>query len=374
MKKISLIILSIFTYVGLWAQASIVNTGVDMKHAIIEEFSGVNCSNCPAGHAAVRGIMSNNPGKVHVVMYSPSNSNYTNPGSSATDFRRSFADAFYTPAYCSPSSGSRFMPSAFINRQLGNNNDLLQSRTAWTGMASNVLAETAPLNVAVQSNYNASTQMLDVVVEVYYVSDVTSPNSLYVLLTEDSLTSNYQAGSSASSSNPYVYEHHFRENISQGQWGDDITGATTAGTTYRTTYSFDLNTAIDPINIDNAHVVAFVCNKSNNYEIYSGISAAAKNGIASSGSGNPAAVNGIELSSKVQVYPVPAQDEFYVQVDAELNSTTMQMLDPIGRVVYAQELQSGDNVIQIPSHLTSGNYLLQIQSEEGKTVKQIQLQ
>ena len=314
---------------------TIVNTGAGNKHAVLEEFTGTSCSNCPAGHTEANNISTNNPGITHLIAYNPSNSSYTTPANGATDFRRPFANAFYTGSYCSPSSGSRFMPSAFINRKL-NGGDILQSRTAWSGMVNAVLAESAPMNIGVKSTYNSSAQTLTIDVEVFYTSTVTANNNINVMITENNLTSAYQSGSSANASNPYVYKHTFRENVTTQQWGDPITGATTAGSLVTKQYVFDLSTAIDPIVIAEAEVVAFVVNNdASNKEVYSGISAAANGGQASTGIAT--SIDEINNPIQVSVYPNPSNGNVSININGE-NTNRIEIFNVLGEVVYSQNL------------------------------------
>ena len=169
MKKITFLLssaLCLSSFIGI--SQTIVNTNASNKHVIFEEFTGVKCGNCPAGHTEAANIASANPGTVHIIAYGPSNSSYTDPtGTNGTDFRRPFANAFYTASYCSPQSGSRFMPSAFINRKLIGGN-ILQSRSGgvWTNNANSTLTESSPMNVGIKSTYNSSAQTLTIDVEV----------------------------------------------------------------------------------------------------------------------------------------------------------------------------------------------------------------
>ena len=336
MKKITFLLSSALclTSVASLAQ-TIVNTGAGNKHTVLEEFTGTSCSNCPAGHTEATNISNSNPGMVHIIAYGPSNSSYTTPVNGATDFRRPFANAFYTGSYCSPSSGSRFMPSAFINRKL-NNGDILQSRTAWSGMANTVLSETAPMNIGVKSTYNASAQTLTINVEIFYTSNVTANNNINVMITEDNLTSVYQAGSSANASNPYVYKHTFRENVTTQQWGDPITESTTTASMVTRQYVFDLSTAIDPITIAEAHVVAFVLNAdASNKEIYTGISVPANGGQASTGVAT--SIDEINNPIKVSLFPNPSNGNVTININGE-NTNKIEIFNVLGEVVYSQQL------------------------------------
>lgn len=352
MKKSTLFLASLLSLTIVSSAQTIVNTGAGNKHAIFEEFTGIKCSNCPAGHTEMATIISNNPGIVHAISYNPTNSSYTNPsGTAGTDFRRSFADAFYTASYCSPSSGNRFMPSAFINRKLIGG-DILQSRSGgvWTNETNTVLTESSPLNVGLKSTYNASAQTLTIDVEVYYTSNVAVNNNLYVVITEDNLTSDYQAGSSASASNPYVYKHTFRENVNANQWGDPITGSTTQGSLFTKQYVFDLTTTIDPINISNAHVVAYVVDgSSSNKEVYTGISVDANGGQASTG--NATSVEEFENEISLSVYPNPSNGNVSITIKGE-DVNQLVIFNVLGEIVHTQTLINNNQTV----NLTNKNF------------------
>jgi hypothetical protein len=375
MKKITFLLAGLAGLAFSINAQTIVNTGAGNKHTILEEFTGTSCSNCPAGHTTANNMVTSNPGLVHVIAYSPTNSSYTTPANGATDFRRSFADAFYTGSFCSPSSGSRFMPSAFINRQLGTNNDILQSRTIWTGMGNSVLTESSPMNVGIKSTYNSTAQTLTIDVEVYYTSTVTANNNINVMITEDNLTSVYQSGSSANASNPYVYKHSFRENVTTGQWGEAITGTTTAGSLVTKQYVFNLSGAIDPINVANAHVVAFIVNNdASNKEVYTGISAVADGGQASTG-----VFTGIEDVNNIiglNIYPNPSKGDVTVNINGE-NSSSLEVINVLGEIVHTETLNNASTqkvTLGKDVFASKGVYFIKISNDKTSVTERVIIQ
>ena len=373
MKKSTFLLTGIVSLAFSVNAQTIVNTGAGNKHAVIEEFTGIKCSNCPSGHTTVNNITSSNPNTVHVVAYGPTNSSYTNPtGTNGADFRRSFADAFYTASYCSPGNGSRFMPSAFVNRKLSGGN-ILQSTSAWTGMTNTTLTESSPINVGVKSTYNSTAQTLTIDVEVYYTSTVSTNNNLYVLITEDNLTSGYQSGTSASTSNPYVYKHTFRENVTSPQWGDVLSGSKMTGSVITKQYVFNLSGAIDPINIANANVLAFVTNDDvSNKEIYTGISTEADGGLASTGTG-AVGIEEVEKSIAVNVYPNPSQGNVNINVNGA-NATHLEIFNVLGESVYTQSLTNKTNKVISLNETTfksKGVYFVKVKGSETSVTERL---
>ncbi len=376
MKKSTLFFIGLLGLTFSISAQTIVYTGAGNKHAIVEEFTGIKCSNCPSGHTTLNGIITSNPGVVHTIGYNPTNSSYTDPtGTQGTDFRRSYLDPFYNSTYCSPGNGSRFMPSAFINRKILTSGNLLQSSSAWSGHVTNTLNETSPLNVGVKSVYNSTAQTLTIDVEVYYTSNVTAVNSLYVMISEDDLTSGYQSGSSATPSNPYIYKHTFRENVNTGQWGDAISSPTTQGSLYTKQYVFNLANAINPINIAKAHVLAFVIDaNSSNKEVYTGMSVDADGGQGSTGT-QVTGLNEISKNTDFNIYPNPSEgDNINIQLNNIADFSKLQVVNVLGELVYSENLSKKANqLVKLESTIfkSKGVYFIKVSSTENTTTKKL---
>lgn len=255
--KTTLSLFMILIATSLMAQ-NYVSTEPQNKNAILEEFTGVNCPNCPAGHITLANILSANPNRAFAVAYHPSNSSFTTPYPGDPDFRRTYANAFYSTPYC---GSSRFMPSAFINRrQYGG--ERIQSRGVWESYSDEIMAEPSPANMGMASSFSLMNQMLYITVEIYYTEEMTDDNHIYVYLSENNLTSQ-QSGASGT----YTHKHTFREAF-VGQWGDLITEPTTQGSLV--TLEFEWSTAGSGYIISNCEVLAFIENQSTG-EIITGV-------------------------------------------------------------------------------------------------------
>ncbi|MBU2649390.1 MAG: PKD domain-containing protein [Bacteroidetes bacterium] len=251
------LLMSIMTSQVILAQ-NYVSTQPLNKNAILEEFTGVQCPNCPAGHTVMAGILESNPGRAFCVAYHPSNSNFTTPYSGNPDFRRTYPNAFYSTPYC---GSSRFMPSSFIQRREWNG-EKIQSRTVWVQYADIIMAEASPLNVGMASTYNEVTHMLDVTVEVYFTQTINNTLSIYVTLAENDLVAQQSGGSAT-----YVHKHTFREAF-VAQWGDPMNGPTTQGSLLVFEYEFD-NTSTGYL-MENCELMAFLVDNTTE-EVISGV-------------------------------------------------------------------------------------------------------
>ncbi len=229
------------------------------KNAILEEFTGVSCPNCPAGHQVAASILAANPGRAFCVAYHPANSSYTTPYPGDPDFRSTYPNAFYSTPYC---GSSRFMPSAFINRRLWGNNERIQSRTEWTPYCNTIMSETSPANMGLSTTYDIMSQTLYITVEIYFTETVNDDVNLYVMLSENDLVSQ-QSGASGQ----YTHKHTFRKAF-VSQWGDPLTEPSTQGSFISLDY--DWNAAGSGYIMSNCEVLAFIENQTSG-EIITGV-------------------------------------------------------------------------------------------------------
>jgi PKD repeat protein len=257
MKPIFTLLVMLFVSSVLIAQ-NYVSTEPQNKNAILEEFTGVSCPNCPAGHTVMAGILASNPGRAFCVAYHPSNSSYTSPYPGEPDFRRTYPNAFYSTPYC---GSSRFMPSSFINRR-EYGGERLQSRTAWENYANGIMTEASPANMGMATSYDMINQMLSITVEIYCTGDITDNISIYVLLSENNLTSTQSGGGTN-----YTHKHTFREAF-VGQWGDPIGELTTQGSLI--TYEYEWSAAGSGYLMSNCEVLAFIENQATG-EVITGV-------------------------------------------------------------------------------------------------------
>ncbi|MDT8393598.1 MAG: PKD domain-containing protein [Bacteroidales bacterium] len=257
--KTSMLMLALVLLSMVLPAQNYVSTEPMDKNAILEEFTGVSCPNCPAGHQVAANILANNPGRAFMVAYHPSNSSYTTPFPGDPDFRRDYPAAFYSTPYC---GSSRFMPSAFIARRLWANGERIQSRPVWETYCNTIMSEPSPANMGISTSYDLGSQTIYITVEIYYTENMTDDNHIYVLLSENDLVSQ-QSGATG----PYTHKHTFREAFVD-QWGDLITEPTTQGNLVTLEYSW--NAAGSGYIISNCEVLAFIENQANG-EIITGV-------------------------------------------------------------------------------------------------------
>ena len=238
-------LLSLF-FSGLFAQ-NIVSTLPLPKNAILEEYTGINCPNCPNGHIRAQAILDNNPGRafaiaIHQGFFAQGTPNYTT----------SFGDALANQAGV-PNYG---YPSGTVNRHLFGGANTVLDQANWTNSCNIIMEQMSPVNIGLASDFNASNRTLTITVELYYTADApTSENFINIVLIQDSIYGPQEGGDAGSN---YLHMHMLRYMIT-GQWGDEVT-TTTQGTLVTRTYTYDVPYTYKfiPAEIENMKVVAFI--------------------------------------------------------------------------------------------------------------------
>jgi len=266
MKKI-LLLSSLLCSLSAFSQQW-VSTTPQKRNVVLEEFTGINCTWCPAGHVIANKMESDNPGKVFLInIHSGS---FAAPSAGQIDLRTPAGTAIDGAA------GITGYPSGSVNR---NTSPWGQSRSLWASQASTILTENSPLNVYVKSYANLTTRVLTTEVEVYYTAaSAQSKNYLTVALTQDGILGSQIDGSNANPGNfvngLYKHNHALRQLLTAGNFGIPI-DTTTANyyfykkieTTIPASYN-NIEAALYKMN-----VVAFVTESANGNKIISGAGA-----------------------------------------------------------------------------------------------------
>lgn len=348
--------------IGSYAQ-TLVSTTPSNRNAIIEEFTGTSCPACPSGHTTLSGILTANPGTVFGIGYSPTNSSLTGPYNGGLDLTNPFSNAFYTNPYYGNGDG-RAMPTGHVNRTKYSGSRK-SSTGDWAARSAAINLLSSPVNVGLESTYDAGTNMVDVTVEMYFTADVTDAAYLTVIMTEDDIITT-QSGGAAS----YTHKHVMRANLQSGQWGDALTGTTTQGSLVTMTFSFDNSTA--NYVIDNCDIVAFVSTGTDdNSEILTG-SAAGANG------GSTAGITQLSANNEIKVFPNPTNGEINIALSANATSGSVSILNIAGQVVYANELNLDAGAVltlrKSDLNLEAGTYFVSFTNESIVATKKLIVQ
>ena len=240
MKKFTFALISLLALSITVKAQQYVSTEPANRNVILEEFTGRNCGYCTDGHRIANQIMAANPGRVwainvHSGGYAPTSYPNFNTSVSASILGGFSVDGF---------------PSGVVNRSTSAG----QNRSAWSGLATQQLAQASECNVAGVARINPETRVATITVEVYYTGNSTAnENYLTVAMLQDSILGSQ---SDYGNYNPtqwlngqYVHMHILRDIVTP-IWGEAIS-PTTAGTLVTKTYEYQIPEVIgNPNGVD----------------------------------------------------------------------------------------------------------------------------
>jgi thiol-disulfide isomerase/thioredoxin len=231
---------------------------------LVEEFTGIDCVNCPTGSEKLELISAQNPGKVLVVGI--------HAGFFATDhngFDLRCPDGLALEQYLGPVQG---YPAATINRKIFvGENQLPLGAGQWAGLINNEICQPPIAELAITTTYNETDSMASVVVDIskglFFNENLTHDLALTILITESNIIGYQKTPDGTELS--YVHKHVLRDVVSSDAKGDVIISKGNPITTQQTVINnYKIPAEWNP---ENCHVVAFVHNKGANLEIHQAI-------------------------------------------------------------------------------------------------------
>ena len=256
MKKLTLLVVTVlaFLFNANAQEPQFVSKEQQNRNVLIEEFTGINCPNCPDGHKVANQISHDNPGRVWAV-------NIHTGGYAPTSYPNFNTTDGYT---LSTGFGIQGYPCAAVNRNGAN----AIFRNEWPSVAAAQLAQAAEVNVGGQVVLNPVTRQATITVEAYYTADSKeSTNYLTVVMLQDSILGP-QGGSSYNPSQivdgQYCHMHILRDVITE-TWGVQI-APTTATSLVTKQFVYDIPEVIGSpngveVDLNNIIFVAFVTEK-----------------------------------------------------------------------------------------------------------------
>lgn len=249
-----------FLAFGAMAQTFVSTTPAN-KNVVLEEYTGTNCTWCPAGHKSANQASVANPGRIIPINIHQGGFSGNDP-----DYKTEWGDAL----------ANQYSISSYPNGTLSRGAASVTYST-WPTAVTPILAQASIVNVAAQAQIDAVTKVLTVTVETYYTADAdVSSNMLNVALLQNNVIGP-QIGmdknpTQITSDGKYIHMHMLRQLLT-GQWGDSLkveSGVIPAGTFFTRTYTYTLPEAIRnvPLELGNLEIVVFVAK--NHKTIYTG--------------------------------------------------------------------------------------------------------
>jgi hypothetical protein len=181
-----------------------------VQKVLLEEFTGHQCPNCPAGAQVANQLHEIYPEKFIVIAYHAGWFARTNT-SFPVDYRTTEGTAL--DVYFKPGS----YPSGVVNRKPYNNTIILD-RSIWAPATAAQMSNEPKLQLQILTNYNETYRALSVAVTAKALTTL-DPLKLCIFVTESGLVSPQVA--SGGTIDNYVHNHVFRASLN-GTWGQNL--------------------------------------------------------------------------------------------------------------------------------------------------------
>jgi len=250
-------------------------TASSMRNAIIEDYTGHNCSNCPSAASIAHALHEANPERVFIasVHSGPLGmSNFQQVTSQYNvDFTNSNSLELGTFFGNLPGSGFLGNPSGTANRLIAST--IFYPSAGWGPKSSEVLASTLKVAIKSKLNYFASTKGAFIHTEVELLdASISNELAMTVYLLQDSMVAPQNVSSIFTPN--YVHRDIHRKNISGQTFGRTLNASVlNENGRYYLDYSFVVPNQLAPaggsgtFDASNMHVLIYVFDKVT-YEIY----------------------------------------------------------------------------------------------------------
>jgi hypothetical protein len=190
------------------------------KVALLEDITGIACSNCPAAHAILDGLITSTGGKVVGVSYHVGQSIFPldgpPPAGAYQNLTSADAKAIVTN-FVFPGYGPACASDRIIHQNAGpggGETSIWDISANWSGYTNTEIAQTTPVNLYLSTAYTSigTARQINIYVGIHYTAAQTDSDKLSIYLTEDSIISAQllQGNSGDLDDSFYVHNHIMR--------------------------------------------------------------------------------------------------------------------------------------------------------------------
>ncbi|MBA3647197.1 MAG: Omp28-related outer membrane protein [Chitinophagales bacterium] len=229
------------------------------KKVLIENFTGVQCVNCPQGDTLIENLIQQYPGRVEVIDI------HAGPLAepvilSDPDLRTPYSDLLNTLIGPFP-----FQPAASIDRKLfeisPGDFERIISRNYWAPFVQQELDSVAQVSIDVVPHFDTISRLLTVTLNVKFLNEVPDNINASVSITESKVITSQLNQQQVIPD--YIHNNVLRTMLTPYN-GEIIDGTKTAGTIWSKQFSIILP---DVWNADNCRLIAFVSKSAGVYDV-----------------------------------------------------------------------------------------------------------
>ena len=221
------------------------------KVVLLEDYTGMQCVNCPDAAAIIDNIHHTFGDNFIAVGLHPTSGPYQKPmpGKDGVMVNLSSDDA---DAYYKKYSVKAF-PTAMIDRSTFDGSKLLDNKDKWASYVNQQMAVVAPVDLSMTSSYDATTRTVTLATDIEFKQAVNETLYLQLWVIENGIIGPQVTANGVN----WEYEHnHVLRSAINGTWGESLGASFTKDQKLETiTTTYTLNEAW---NADNCEIVGFV--------------------------------------------------------------------------------------------------------------------
>lgn len=238
--------------------------GPQLRKVVMEEFTGVSCPPCPAGHKVLATIEQKYPTQVIIMGIQPIGPPQSRPldSTSSTHLGVGTRHDNRTQKGTDISvwlGGISSIPIAGIDRTVGSSSSMLYDRGNWVSVVDNRVAVAPAANVTITKSYDAATRKATIKVHVAYTQSVAKNQLLSVAIIENDVIDAQEGDGPSGYNKDYSHQHVLRDVLTNAVGSPILADKATKlpGLVYERTFIYTVDAAWDA---DKCKVVAYVSN------------------------------------------------------------------------------------------------------------------
>jgi hypothetical protein len=231
------------------------------RTVLIEEFTGVTCPQCPAGHQTLKALYQADTSRIAIIGIQPIGNAQSRPyDKDGVKTRFDNRTQAGTDVGSTIYGGILSLPQAGIDR-ISNNGSIsgLFGRGDWGAKFAERKGVAAKANITIKALYDPSDRRAAITVRVAYTSDVTYAQRLTVAMTENEVVDVQETATSHI--DDYDHEHVLRDILTNPAGSAILSGQSfiPAGQVYERTFIYSVPDG-KGWNPEHCRIVAYVCN------------------------------------------------------------------------------------------------------------------
>jgi len=231
------------------------------KKMLVEEYTGVQCPNCPAGATILKNYDVANPEKIVIVALHSGSLTDPIPNKSKYNFSNDEVQNMINN-YLGGNVNAK--PAASIDRIPQGNGLFIVNKSQWTTAIAQRSSTTSPVNLTVTSKYDSAFKKVVVKVKVVYTQQVTTKQNISLWVLESNIIDAQYDGTITIDN--YEHNHVFRDFITPVSGSAILSSMSqkAPGLVYERQFIYSpkylSDASLDKWNLDNCKIVAVVHN------------------------------------------------------------------------------------------------------------------